>query len=64
MEKEDIKTILDVLNDEIQITGNTSAKRTQKGKPERNKLIFDCEKAWKFCVDCEGFNYDVTEEFK
>ena len=66
MEKDDIKTILNVLNDEIgiQITGNTSAKRTQKGNPERNKVIFNCEKAWKFCVDCEGFNYDVTEEFK
>jgi len=66
MEKEDIKTILNVLNDEIgiQITGNTSAKRTQKGKPERNIVRFKCKKAWKFCVDCEGFNYDVTEEFK
>lgn len=64
MEKDDIKTILSVLNDEIQITGNTSAKRNPKGNPERNKLRFNCEKAWKFCVDCEGFNYDVTEEFK
>jgi CRISPR-associated protein Csm3 len=64
MEKRDIKTILSVLNRGLQITGNTSAKRNPTGKPERNKVLFDCAKAWKFCVDCEGFNYDINEEFK
>lgn len=62
MEKEDIKTILDVLNDKIQITGNTSAKRNPKGKPERNLIRFDLTKAWKFCID--NFKYDVTSQLE
>ena len=62
MEKEDIKTILDVLNDEIQITGNTSAKRNPKGEPERNLIRFALAKAWKFCID--DFKYDVTSQLE
>lgn len=62
MEKGTIKTVLDVLKDEIQITGNTSAKRNPKGKPERNRIKFSLEKAWKFCID--DFEYDVTSQLE
>lgn len=60
MEKDDITTILRALNRELQITGNTSAKRTHKGKPERNLIKFSLTKAWKFCID--DFEYDVTSQ--
>jgi len=62
MEKRDIKMILNVLNDEIQITGNTSAKRNPKGKPDRNLIRFSLIKAWKFCID--DFEYDVTSQLE
>jgi len=62
MKEDDIETILKVLNDEIRITGNTSAKRNPKGKPERNLIRFSLTKAWKFCID--DFEYDVTSQLE
>lgn len=60
MSEQDIKTLVMRLNDNVPITGGTSAKGHQRGEKRYNKVKFKLKKAWKYTLTDP--KYDITDK--